>query len=365
MLFQRPSDDTLYDALIARDPGYDGLAFVGVTSTGIFCRLTCAARKPKRENVRFFDTTAECLHAGFRPCQRCRPMMGTGAPEPLVATLLDALDREPERRWLETDILAMGFDASTVRRAFKRRFGMSFLEMARLRRLGQAAERLTAGDSVIDAQVEAGFGSGSGFRAAVTRLLGEAPAKLRGKTMLKADWVETPIGPMIAIADQHALHILEFLERKALATEVRKLQAATGSAIAFGRAGPIDQIEAELGAFFAGNSAEFATRLAPQGTAFERQVWDGLRRIPAGASATYSGLAAEIGNPAAVRAVGRANGANPIAVVIPCHRVVGVSGDLTGYGGGLWRKRWLLEHERRMAAGQPCVAASGSVVSRK
>jgi len=351
MLFQRPSDDTLYAALVARDPGYDGLAYVGVTSTGIFCRLTCAARKPKRENVRFFDTTAECLHAGFRPCQRCRPMMGTGAPEPLVATLLDALDREPERRWLETDILAMGFDASTVRRAFKRRFGMSFLEMARLRRLGQAAERLTAGDSVIDAQVEAGFGSGSGFRAAVTRLLGEAPAKLRGKTMLKADWIETPIGPMIAIADQHALHILRFLERKALATEVRKLQAATGSAIAFGRAGPIDQIEAELGAFFAGNSAEFATRLAPQGTAFERQVWDGLRRIPAGASATYSGLAAEIGNPAAVRAVGRANGANPIAVVIPCHRVVGVSGDLTGYGGGLWRKRWLLEHERRMAAG--------------
>ncbi|GAA2856030.1 AraC family transcriptional regulator of adaptative response/methylated-DNA-[protein]-cysteine methyltransferase [Aminobacter niigataensis] len=351
MLFQRPSDDTLYDALIARDPGYDGFAYVGVRTTGIFCWLTCAARKPKRENVQFFDTTAQCLHAGFRPCQRCRPMMGTGAPEPVVSTLLDALEREPERRWLETDIIAMGFDASTVRRAFKRRFGMSFLEMARLRRLGQAAERLVSGDSVIDAQLDASFDSGSGFRAAVTRLLGEAPARLRGKTMLKADWIETPIGPMIAIADRRALHILEFLERKALALEVHKLQAATGSAIAFGRAAPIDQIEAELGAYFAGKSAIFTTRLAPQGTAFERQVWDGLRRIPAGTSATYSGLAAEIGKPAAVRAVGRANGANPIAVVIPCHRVVGVSGDLTGYGGGLWRKRWLLEHERRMTQG--------------
>ncbi|WP_269931509.1 bifunctional transcriptional activator/DNA repair enzyme AdaA [Aminobacter sp. HY435] len=349
MLFQRPNDDVLYDALIARDASYDGFAYVGVRTTGIFCKLTCAARKPKRENVQFYDTTAECLHAGFRPCQRCRPMMGAGAPEPLVAELLDALDRDPERRWLETDIVAMGFDASTVRRAFKRRFGMCFLEMARLRRLGQAAERLTAGDSVIEAQVEAGFGSGSGFRATVTRLLGEAPVKLRGKTMLKADWIETPIGPMIAIADAHALHILEFLERKALATEVRKLRTATGSAIAFGRSAPIDQIEAELGAYFAGRSADFATRIAPQGTAFERQVWDGLRRIQAGSSATYSGLAAEIGNPAAVRAVGRANGANPIAIVIPCHRVVGASGDLTGYGGGLWRKRWLLEHERRTA----------------
>lgn len=351
LLFQRPSDDTLYDALIARDPGYDGFAYVGVRTTGIFCRLACAARKPKRENVQFFDTTAQCLHAGFRPCQRCRPMMGTGAPEPVVSTLLDALEREPELRWLETDIIAMGFDTSTVRRVFKRRFGMSFLEMARLRRLGQAAERLASGDSVIDAQLDASFDSGSGFRAAVTRLLGEAPARLRGKTMLKADWIETPIGPLIAIADRHGLHILEFLERKALASEVRKLQAATGSAIAFGRAIPIDQIEAELGAYFAGKSANFTTRLAPQGTAFERQVWDGLRRIPAGTSATYSGLAAEIGNPAAVRAVGRANGANPIAVVIPCHRVVGVSGDLTGYGGGLWRKRWLLEHERRMTQG--------------
>lgn len=275
--------------------------------------------------------------------------LGSGEPEPLVATLVDALERAPERRWLEADIIAMGLDASTVRRAFKRRFGMSFLEMARLRRLGQAAQRLASGDSVLETQVEAGFDSGSGFRAAVTRLLGEAPAKLRGKTMLWADWIETPIGPMIAIADQHALHILEFLERKALASEVAKLKAATGSAIAFGRAAPIDKIEAELGAYFAGDTAEFTTRLSPQGTAFERQVWDGLRRIPAGVAATYSGLAAEIGNPAAVRAVGRANGANPIAIVIPCHRVVGVSGDLTGYGGGLWRKRWLLEHERRMA----------------
>ncbi|MBB6470065.1 AraC family transcriptional regulator of adaptative response/methylated-DNA-[protein]-cysteine methyltransferase [Aminobacter lissarensis] len=349
MLFQRPDDDTLYDALITRDAGYDGFAYVGVRTTGIFCRLTCTARKPRRENVQFFDTTVECLHAGFRPCLRCRPMMGSGEPEPLVATLVDALERAPERRWLEADIIAMGLDASTVRRAFKRRFGMSFLEMARLRRLGQAAERLASGDSVLETQVEAGFDSGSGFRAAVTRLLGDAPAKLRGKTMLWADWIETPIGPMIAIADQHALHILEFLERKALASEVAKLRAATGSAIAFGRAAPIDQIEAELGAYFAGDTAEFTTRLSPQGTAFERQVWNGLRRIPAGVAATYSGVAAEIGNPAAVRAVGRANGANPIAIVIPCHRVVGVGGDLTGYGGGLWRKRWLLEHERRMA----------------
>ena len=187
------------------------------------------------------------------------------------------------------------------------------------------------------------------LRDAVTNLLEETPPNLRDKTMLKADFIETPIGPMIAIADDHALHVLEFLERNALATEVKKLRKATGSAIMFGRCRPIDRIESELTLYFAGKTSAFETRLAPLGTPFERQVWDKLREIPAGSTASYSGLAAGMGKPAAVRAVGRANGANPIAIVIPCHRVVGAGGELTGYGGGLWRKRWLLEHERRMA----------------
>lgn len=187
------------------------------------------------------------------------------------------------------------------------------------------------------------------LRDAVARLLGDTPPKLRGKTLLKADFIETPIGPMVAIADDHALHILEFLERKALATEVKKLWEATGSAVVFGRTGPIDRIEAELAAYFAGTRSAFETRLAPLGTPFERQVWDALREIPVGSTASYSGIAAGMGKPAAVRAVGRANGANPIAIVIPCHRVVGAGGELTGYGGGLWRKRWLLDHEGRMA----------------
>ena len=187
------------------------------------------------------------------------------------------------------------------------------------------------------------------LRDAVTNLLEETPPNLRDKTMLKADFIETPIGPMIAIADDHALHVLEFLERNALATEVKKLRKATGSAIMFGRCRPIDRIESELTLYFAGETSAFETRLAPLGTPFERQVWDKLREIPAGSTASYSGLAVGMGKPAAVRAVGRANGANPIAIVIPCHRVVGAGGELTGYGGGLWRKRWLLEHERRMA----------------
>jgi AraC family transcriptional regulator of adaptative response/methylated-DNA-[protein]-cysteine methyltransferase len=120
--------------------------------------------------------------------------------------------------------------------------------------------------------------------------------------------------------------------------------------VALGRNAVIDQIGAELAAYFAGTSCRFEIRLAAHGTGFEREVWQSLRQIPIGVTKSYSGLAGEIGRPSAVRAVARANGANQIAIVVACHRVIGADGSLTGYGGGLWRKKWLLEHERRMAA---------------
>jgi AraC family transcriptional regulator of adaptative response/methylated-DNA-[protein]-cysteine methyltransferase len=349
MLFERPSDDILYDALLARDAAYEGFAWVAVKTTGIFCRLTCPARKPKRENTIFYGTIAECLEAGFRPCYRCRPMLKFGETDPVVTKLLAALEAEPLRRWSEDDVVSLGLDPSTARRAFKRHFGMSFLEIARLRRMGKAAETLKQGASVIDAQLDAGFESDSGFRSAVTRLFGTAPAGIRDKTLLKADWLETPIGPMLAVADQHCLHLLEFAERKALPAEIRKLQACTGSGIVMGRHAPIDQIETELKAYFAGEDLGFSTRLAGHGSPFQRRVWEALRTIPPGAVRTYGSVAAELALPSSTRAIAGANGANQIAIVVPCHRVLGADGSLTGYGGGLWRKRWLLEHERRMA----------------
>lgn len=350
MLFHLPKDDDLYAALLARDPAYDGFAYVGVKSTGIFCRLTCPARKPKRENTIFFGTVAECMEAGFRPCRRCRPLAVAGEVDPMVKTLIEALDRQPDRRWSEADVTAMGYDPSTVRRAFKRQFGITFLDMARLRRVGRAVDQLAAGGSVINAQLDAGFDSASGFRAAMTRLLGHAPADLRDKTFLKADWIATPIGAMIAVADAHALHLLEFHDRKALPTELKRLQAATKSSIGIGRHSPIERIEGELKEYFSGKSANFETPLAQHGSSFTRDVWRSLQHIPAGKTRSYSQLAQELERPRAVRAVARANGANQIAIVIPCHRVLGADGSLTGYGGGLWRKRWLIEHERRMAS---------------
>ncbi len=343
-----PADETLYAALLARDPAYDGHAFVGVTTTGIFCRLSCPARKPLFANTRYFATVAACYTAGFRPCLRCRPVAQVGAREPVVAMLMARLDAEPERIWSEDDLIALDLDPSTVRRAFRRHIGTTFLDLARLRRTGRGVDRIAGGASVIDAQIEAGFESGSGFRDAVTRLIGDAPTALRGTALLTADWIETPLGAMLAIADTTQLHMLEFFDRKALPDGLARLRQRTGAAIRFGRTPPIDRIAAELAAYFAGTNARFATPIArPAAANFTASVWTALMTIPPGETRSYSALATAIGRPSAVRALARANGANQIAIVIPCHRVIGADGTLTGYAGGLWRKRWLIEHERR------------------
>lgn len=348
MLFDLPSDETLYDALLARSTDYEGAAFVCVKTTGVFCRLSCPARKPKRENTIFAGSIGTCLEAGFRPCQRCRPLASIGAKDPLVDELLQALEAAPERRWSEGDLVRRGLDPSTVRRAFKRNLGITFLDLARHRRLGLAARQLADGGRVIDAQLEAGYESPSGFRSAFQRLLGDAPAAAQGRALLFSDWIETPLGPMVAVADATHLHLLEFHDRKALPTELESLKRRTRSAIVPGRTAPIDQIEGELKAYFAGKTTSFQTPLAPGGTAFERNVWAQLTKIPVGKTRSYGDIAREVDTIRAVRAVAKANGSNRIAIVIPCHRCIGSDGSLTGYGGGLWRKQWLLRHEGKM-----------------
>jgi AraC family transcriptional regulator of adaptative response/methylated-DNA-[protein]-cysteine methyltransferase len=348
MLFDLPDRDTLYRALLERDSAYDGHVFVGVTSTGVFCRLTCPARKPLLENTRFYDSVPACFEAGFRPCLRCRPLDPVGQREPIVSALLRRLEDEPERIWAEGDLVELGYDPSTVRRAFKRHLGLTFLDMARLRRAGRGMDRLATRASVIDAQQAAGYGSGSGFREAIVRLLGEVPVALRGRELLRADWIESPIGTMLAVADAHALHLLEFFDRTALPTELKKLREATRSSITFGRTPVIDRIEAELRDYFEGRRLAFDTPLARHGSAFTKAVWDALVAIPPGSTRSYGDIAHAAGRHTAVRAVARANGANQLAIVIPCHRVIGADGSLTGYGGGLWRKDWLLRHERKV-----------------
>ncbi|MBB5701003.1 AraC family transcriptional regulator of adaptative response/methylated-DNA-[protein]-cysteine methyltransferase [Ochrobactrum daejeonense] len=345
MLFTPPDQKKLYDALVARDASYEGRAYVGVISTGIFCRLTCPARKPKPENCRFFASVAECMADGFRPCKRCHPLQPAAEAEPSVKQLLDALEADPERRWSEDDIVRMGLDLSTVRRSFRRHFGMTFLEMARQERLRYGFQALADGGRVIDAQIDAGFGSPEAFRSAFARIVGLPPSKLLKGGLLRADWFKTPLGTMIAICDAKSLHLLEFVDRKALPGELKKLYAACHGDLGTGRFDTHDLVERQLNAFFEGRLPAFDLPLVLHGSAFTQDVWRELLNIRAGETRSYSEIARALDKPLAVRAVARANGANQIGIIIPCHRVIGADGSLTGYGGGLWRKQKLIEIE--------------------
>ncbi|HYE49698.1 MAG TPA: trifunctional transcriptional activator/DNA repair protein Ada/methylated-DNA--[protein]-cysteine S-methyltransferase [Azospirillaceae bacterium] len=343
-----PTDDALYRALIDRDPALDGFWYVGVRTTGIFCRLTCPARKPKRENVVFFDRPGEAERAGFRPCLRCRPLDRGRPVDPTLARLRGQVAAEPDRRWTAADLAALGYDPSTVRRAFKREYGVTFAQYARAQRLGAAVTGLRDGAPVIEAQLDAGYASASGFREAVTRLLGEAPARLRGRPALPARWLDTPIGAMLAVADDGGVHLLEFADRTALPRELDRLQRRSGPVL-FGQHPMLDRLAGQVERYFAGADLSFDLPVAQAGSAFQAAVWAALRRLPAGATCSYGELARALGRPDAVRAVAGANGANQVAIIVPCHRVVGADGSLVGYGGKPWRKRWLLEHERRHA----------------
>lgn len=345
MMFDLPDSKTLYEALCTRDVTYEGRAYVGVSSTGIFCRLSCPARNPKFENCQFYASPGQCIEAGFRACKRCKPLKAAAGDDPMVQPLIDALEARPTHRWRENDVVDLGYDPSTVRRAFKRHFDMTFLEMARQRRLREGFTALSAGEPVIAAQIDAGFDSPSAFRDAFARLVGLAPGAFRKDALLLADWIDTPLGAMIAISCKHQLHLLEFADRKALPREMQRLQTAQPGGVGFGRPAPTQQVAEELSRYFAGTAAQFTTPLALHGTAFEREVWRYLLEIPAGETRSYSQIANELGRASATRAVARANGSNQIAVVVPCHRVLSADGGLTGYGGGLWRKQRLIEIE--------------------
>jgi AraC family transcriptional regulator of adaptative response/methylated-DNA-[protein]-cysteine methyltransferase len=347
MLNQLPSHDTLYQHILRRDPELDGVIYVGVKTTGIFCRPVCPARTPLSKNITFYGSSDEAIEAGFRPCKRCRPLDAPDAPGVVLEKLLRLVEEDPSRRWSEDDLRDMGIEPATARRQFQKRFDMSFSQYARARRLGHAFNTIKKGDAVISAQLDAGFESGSGFREAFSRQFGEAPQKSRKAQAFAMDWIDTPLGPMLAIADDKKLHMLEFVERKKLEGHVERYRKAFNATVLPGETPALKLIKQELKDYFAGKKLTFTSRIADAGTEFQNEVWGELRRVPPGITRSYQEMAERIGRPTAVRAVANANRLNRCAIILPCHRVIGADGTLTGYAGGLWRKQWLLDHERR------------------
>lgn len=341
-----PPAPEMYRALCRRDAGYEGIFVAAIRTTGVFCRPTCPARKPRPENVEFFDSAREALRAGYRPCRRCRPADPAGAPPPWLRGLLGELERAPGIRLKDADLRARGLDPARVRRWFRREHGLTFQAWQRERRLGAAHEWLREGEGIDAAAFSSGFESVSGFRDAFARLFDSPPGHARGRARVAVKRLLTPLGPLVAGATDAGVCLVEFADPVRLESQLATLRRRLDAAVAPGDHPHLDTLEHELERYFAGDSGPFQVPRVAPGTPFEEAVWSHLCEIPYGETRSYAEVAAALGRPRAARAVGRANGHNRIAILIPCHRVVRSGGSLGGYGGGLWRKRYLLALEQ-------------------
>jgi len=333
-------------AFMASDPTYDGVFFTAVKTTRIFCRPGCPARKPLPQNVEFYQTVREAMFAGYRPCKRCTPLDTPGKAPDWVERLIARLDAAPDVKIRAADLRADGVDPGRARRWFKTHYGMTFSAFCRARRLSFALATIREGGSVDDAVFESGYLSHSGFRDAFTRTFGTTPGQGGEIDSVSLAWIESPLGPLIAGADDHGISLLEFSDRRMLEAQLKTLARRLKRTLVPGEHRYLAQLRAELSEYFAGTRKAFTVPLNAPGTPFQERVWNALLTIPFGELRSYEQIAVSIGHPKAVRAVGRANGMNRIAIVIPCHRVVGKDGTPTGYGGGIWRKTRLLALER-------------------
>lgn len=328
-----------WSAFEARDRRHDGRFVVAVTTTRIYCRPSCPARRPKREHVRFLVDMAEAEKAGFRACLRCKPdqVARDEAALSRALALLDATDRP-----LRLGVLAaeVGYAPHHFQRLFTRAIGLSPAAYARLRRAKRAEQALQEGRTVTEAIYEAGYSAPSRFYADAGRHLAMTPSAWRnGGRGQTVRWTvaESDLGPLLVAVTERGICRLSFEEDE------------EGLRRRFPQATLVHDPEAPLiRAALAAVADPLAAHDLPtdvSGTAFQQRVWAELRKIPPGETRSYAEIAAAVGQPGAVRAVGSANGANPVAVLVPCHRVVRSDGSLGGYAGGLDRKRRLLEAE--------------------
>ncbi|MBI1225245.1 MAG: methylated-DNA--[protein]-cysteine S-methyltransferase [Bacteroidetes bacterium] len=336
----------MYQALLNKDTSFEGIFFAGIKTTGIFCRPSCTARKPKPENVEYYANASEAIRHGYRPCKVCHPMELKDATPDWLEPLLKEIGADPSIRLRSSDLRERGLQPERVSRWFKKTHGITFQAYLRMLRINQAFGQIRHGERVTDTAFSNGYESLSGFADSFKKTTGFAPAKSTNKKIITVTRLLTPLGPMMAGATDHGICLLEFTDRRMLETQISRLKKYLKAEIVSGEHSFFSMLNEQLNDYFDGKRKDFGLPLDLTGTAFQQQVWTELLQIPYGKTRSYKEQATNIGNPKAVRAVARANGDNRISIIIPCHRVIGSDGELTGYGGGLWRKKWLLEHEQ-------------------
>ena len=342
--------DPRWAALLARDHAADGRFFYSVATTGVYCRPSCAARAPRPENVAFHATTAAAERAGFRPCRRCKPEAPPLADRhaEAIAALCRFIEASDSAPTLGALAARAGLSVRVLQRLFKQTTGLTPKAYAAAHRARRVRDTLGLAGSVTEAIFDAGYSSSGRFYSETDRMLGMTPMRYRrggAQTRIRFAVGECSLGSILVAASERGVcSILLGDDPDALA---RQLQDRFPNAeIAGGDAG-VEALVARVVGFVEAPALGLALPLDIQGTAFQQRVWQALREIPAGETASYAEIAARIGAPRASRAVAQACAANPTAVAIPCHRVVRRDGALSGYRWGVERKQALLERERR------------------
>ena len=353
--------DALWHAVQSRDRGADGEFVYAVRSTGVYCRPSCPSRKPRREQVVFFPLPEAAEQRGFRACRRCRPRT-VRAQDPSTQAVA-RICREIESRIFSNADAGSGENRLTLaalsstagisphqlERAFRRVMGITPRQYADAQRMRQLKSSLRKGDDVTTALYDAGYGSSSRLYERAPSQLGMTPATYRqGGAGMQIHYtiVASPLGRLLVGATSEGISALYLGEadaalESALRKEYPRAEIRRDTSGSKNLGGWVDQILAHL----RGKEPQLDLPTDVQATAFQRRVWEELRRIPYGATRTYTEVARSIGRPAAIRAVARACATNPVSVVVPCHRVVRQDGNLAGYRWGLERKQALLEHE--------------------
>ena len=342
-----PPRKEMETAMLLGDASYDGVFVVAVKTTGIFCLPSCRPpRRPLPKNVEFMATIREAVFAGYRPCKLCRPLGLEGKHPMWVERLLARVEQAPRERIQASDLRDWGLSPERVRRWFQQHYGMTFAAWCRGRRLSEAFTRIREGADLDDVALGHGYGSHSGFREAFGQTFGQPPGRSEATQCVVTTMLDSPVGRLLAAATDDGVCLLEYTDRRMLERNLVTMRQRFASPVVPGEHHWLKQLNHELQTYFDNQLTAFSVPVAPRGTPFQEKVWSELRRIPYGSTISYEELAARIGQPTAVRAVANANGQNRVNILIPCHRVIGKNGDLTGYGGGLWRKRLLLDLER-------------------
>ena len=341
-------DDDRWEAVVRRDASADGSFYYSVRTTGVYCRPSCAARLPRRSNVRFHATCEEAELAGFRPCKRCRPNEAALAERhtAAVARACRMIETAEEMPDLNALAQAAGMSRFYFHRVFKATTGLTPKAYSAAHRAQRVREELPRRSTVTDAIYGAGFNSSGRFYATSAQVLGMTPTRFRtgGRgTSIRFAVAECSLGSiLVAATEKGVCAILLGDEPEAL---VHDLQDRFPEAALVGGDRDFEQLVAKVVGFVEAPALGLDLPLDVRGTAFQQRVWQALREIPAGSTASYAQIAQRIGTPKAVRAVAQACASNPLAVAIPCHRVVRTDGSLSGYRWGIERKRTLLDRE--------------------